>query len=275
VLRALVEAGHEVALVVTRPPKRRGREEHATDTPAGLEAARLGMPVSYETSDVTRVGASLGVVVAYGRLIRPEVLDALPMVNVHFSLLPRWRGAAPVERAILAGDRCSGVSLMKVEEGLDTGGVYRRAKVAIGPHETAEELSARLAALGAELLVRALAEGLGEPEPQVGQPTWAEKLRPEERRLEWTESAEMGARRVRVGRAWTTFRSKRLVVLEARPESEGPRRVAPPGELVGPLVACGEGWLHLLRVAPEGRRPQSAEEWLRGARPAPGERLGC
>jgi hypothetical protein len=172
-LRALASAGHEVAVAVTRPDKRRGRGAQSSPTPVKLAAAELAIPVSHDVASVTTARAELGVVVAYGRLIKADVLAAVPMVNLHFSLLPRWRGAAPVERAILAGDAVTGVCLMAVEEELDTGAVYRRAEAPIGPDETADELTARLARIGSGLLVAALEEGLGEPVPQEGEPTYA------------------------------------------------------------------------------------------------------
>src|SRR5688500_14598522 len=162
-LRALVEAGHDIALVVSRADARRGRGAATTPSPVKAAAIELGIPVTDVVDDVLALDppAELGVVVAFGRIIKPHVLAALPMVNLHFSLLPRWRGAAPVERAILAGDTRTGVDLMDVEEGLDTGGIHREAVLDIGPDETAEELRSRLVAAGTELLVTALAEGLG------------------------------------------------------------------------------------------------------------------
>ena len=132
-LLALHEAGFDIAHVVSRPDAKRGRGGALVPSPVKRAAIELGLPVSDRVDDVIGVGADLGVVVAYGRIIRPNVLDALAMVNLHFSLLPRWRGAAPVERAILAGDDRTGVCVMAVEEGLDTGGIYALAEVAIGP----------------------------------------------------------------------------------------------------------------------------------------------
>src|SRR5450432_3414989 len=188
-LRALVEAGHDVALVVTRPDRRRGRGAGTTASAVKQAAEELGLTVvtperaGEAVAVVEGSGASLGVVVAYGQLLRPAFLAALPggFVNLHFSLLPRWRGAAPVERAMLAGDRETGVCLMEVEEGLDTGGVYAVARVTIDSEETAGELRARLVAVGSDLLVAHLPEVPGrEPEPQRGEPTYAEKLTVEE-----------------------------------------------------------------------------------------------
>jgi methionyl-tRNA formyltransferase len=224
-------------------------------------AESRGLPVTSDISSVTTAGADLGVVVAYGRIIKPDILAALPMINVHFSLLPRWRGAAPVERAILAGDEETGVCLMDVEEGLDTGAVYRRVETPIGPEETAPHLTARLAAMGADLLVQALAEGLGRPEPQTGEATYAEKIEPADLHLDWNRPAPELHRVVRLGRAWTTWSGHRLRVLEARlAESPG----GDPGSLHGDVVAAGEGALRLETVQPEGRRVMAAADWLRG-----------
>ena len=260
-LGALLQAGHDVALVVTRPAKRRGRGSSTSPTPVAETAAAFGIPVTSDIAEAKDAGAELGVVVAYGRIIKPDVLAALPMVNIHFSLLPRWRGAAPVERAILAGDEVTGVCLMEVEEGLDTGGVYRRLEVPIAPDDTAAGLTGRLAELGAGLLVQALEEGLGTPVPQEGEPTYAAKIEPEELRLDWARPAAYLQRVVRVGRAWTTWKNRRLLVLEAAPARAVP---GPPGSLTGDVVATGEGGLQLITVQPEGRRPMAASDWLRG-----------
>ena len=217
-------------------------------------------------------GVERGVVVAYGRIIPSAVLDAVPMVNLHFSLLPRWRGAAPVERAILAGDPITGVCVMAVDEGLDTGPVYAREELAIEPGDTADSLRRRLVTVGSRLLVAVLAGPLPEPVPQVGEPTYAEKIRPVDLELHWDRPAAELARVVRLGRAWTTFRGRRLRVLEAEPVAPGPGSVA--GALVGDLVATGQGALHLLAVQPAGGGPMAALDWIRGSRPEPGERLG-
>lgn len=270
-LRALAGAGHDVALVVTRPDKRRGRGGAPSPTAVKAAAVELGLPITHDIAEVPLVGADLGVVVAYGRIIKPDILAALPMVNVHFSLLPRWRGAAPVERAILAGDASTGVCLMEVEEGLDTGGVYRRFETPIGPDETAAELTTRLADAGAVLLVDALAEGIGEPEPQVGEATYALKVESEDLHLDWSRSAEELHRVVRVGRAWTTWRGKRLLVLGSALVAE---HDATPGALDGDVAGTGSGGLRLVTVQPEGRGPVAGIDWVRGARPTPQERLG-
>lgn len=265
-------AGHEVATVVTRPDARRSRRAAPSPSPVKAAAAAHGLPVTHQPDDAVAAGAEVGVVVAYGRIIKPPLLGALPLVNVHFSLLPRWRGAAPVERAILAGDAETGVCLMKVDAGLDTGPVYARTRTAIGPTETADELVARLADLGAELLVTTLARPLPTPEAQVGEPTYADKITPEDLALRWERPAEELIRVVRVGRAWTTWRGRRLLVLAAAAEPGG---TGPPGTLEGTTVTTGDGRLRLITVQPEGRAPTDATAWARGARPQPGEQLGA
>jgi methionyl-tRNA formyltransferase len=266
-LRALVEAGHDVALVVSQPDKRRGRGGRLVASPVKQAALDLGLPVTDRVDDVLAdgVGADLGVVVAFGRLVKPHVLERLPMANLHFSLLPRWRGAAPVERAILAGDERTGVDLMVVEEGLDTGGVYDRAEAAIGPDETADELRQRLATLGTDLLLHNLARGLREPRPQEGEATYAHKIGPSEHQIDWTRPAIDVHRLVRIGDAWTTHGGERLKVW---------RTALTPGTRDDVEVQAGDGAVFLREVQPEGRRRMPARAWANGARWRPGDRLG-
>ena len=275
-LRALVEGGHDVALVVTAPDRRRARRASASPTPVKAVATELGIPVTERVEEAVGAGASLGVVVAFGRIIAPDVLTRLPMVNLHFSLLPRWRGAAPVERALLAGDPTTGVCLMALEAGLDTGPVYDRREVAIGDDETAAELRARLGGIGTALLLEMLDRpgGLPEPVPQSGEPTYAAKLTPDELRLDFSCSAVECARLVRAGRAWTTFRGRRLLVVAARPTA-GAGASGPPGRLAGSGVATGAGVLELVAVQSEGRGPLPFAAWAAGARPVPAEILGA
>ena len=300
-LRALVDAGHEIALVVSQPDRRRGRGGRTSPSPVKQAALDLGLPVTDVVDDALTVGADLGVVVAFGRIIKPHILAELPMVNLHFSLLPRWRGAAPVERAILAGDERAGVDLMVVEEGLDTGGIYGRTEVEIGPDETADELRARLAALGADLLVRHLRDGLAEPAPQVGEPTYAHKLTVDEMALDWTGPSVEIHRRVRVGGAWTTYDGSRLkvwrtVLVPGSPGSSG--SPASPGSpdargssadavrphgvsasVTDPIpagvdVPAGDGPVRLVEVQPEGKRRMPAVDWARGLSTDPTDGLG-
>ena len=260
-LRALVAAGHEIVLVVTRVDKRRGRGSGVTPSPVKAAALELGLQVSHSVDDVLAAVrddcAELGVVVAFGQIIEPHVLEEIPMVNLHFSLLPRWRGAAPVERALLAGDAVTGVCVMALEEGLDTGGVYAVSQVPIGPEATADDLRAELIQVGTALLVDTLAEPLGEwigePEPQTGEVTYAAKFTGADFEIDWNAPVDDIHRLIRVGGAWTTFRDKRLKVNQA--------------ELV-------DGVLQPEIVQPEGKAPMSFDAWRNGARPAGDELFG-
>lgn len=265
-LRALVDAGFEIPLVVSRADARRGRGGRVTPSPVKAAALELGLPVSDRVDDVLTAGADLGVVVAYGRLIKPHVLAELPMVNIHFSLLPRWRGAAPVERAVLAGDERTGVDLMVVEEGLDTGAVYDRAEVEIGPDETVDELRSRLTEAGTRLLVGNLRDGgLGEPTPQAGEATYAHKIDPAELQIDWSQPALAIHRVVRVGGAWTTFHGRRLKVW---------RTTLSAGDSAGVAAPTGDGTIQLLEVQPEGKPRMPATAWANGARWPSDEPLG-
>lgn len=263
-LRALVDAGISVSLVVTQPDRRRGRGAAVSPSAVKAAAQDLGLPVSHAVDDVLGVGAELGVVVAFGRLIKPHVLAELPMVNLHFSTLPRWRGAAPVERAILAGDEVTGVDLMAVDEALDTGGLYRRAVVPIGADETLAELRTRLVDHGTGLLLDGLLGGLGEPQPQTGEPSYAAKLSVDDLRIDWTRPAVEAHRKVRVGGAWTTHRGRRLKIWRTH--------VPPRGD--GPVVSAGDGGVELVEVQPEGKARLGAGAWANGARWQPGDELG-
>ena len=284
-LDALHAAGHQIALVVTQPDRRRGRGSEPSPSPVKAAADALGLPVltpekSREVvDDVARTGADLGVVVAFGQLLPPALLEALPhgFVNVHFSLLPRWRGAAPVERAVLAGDRETGVCIMALEAGLDTGPVYARERTPIGAQETAGELRARLVGIGTDLLVDTLPRvPVTVPEPQTGDPTYADKLTVDEFALDWDQPAEELARIVRAGNprpgAWSTDHGTRLKFWRVRALSACID--AEPGTVFGHTrVATGEGALELVEVQPEGRRAMDANAWLAGRR-APDSLLG-
>jgi methionyl-tRNA formyltransferase len=242
-----------------------------------VAATELGLAVTHDMNDLTAADVELAVVVAYGRIIPVRLLEQIPMVNLHFSLLPRWRGAAPVERAILAGDHETGVCLMKVEEGLDTGPVYAVRTVPLDDDITLAALRRELVAVASALVVEALAggvAGLPDPVPQEGEVTLADKINKEDLHLDWTKRAVDLKRVVRLGRAWTTFRGKRLTVLDVARGQGGDGAGRPPGSLEGAIVATGGGTLVLQRVQPESRSPMSADDWLRGVRPAVGERLG-
>ena len=270
-LEALVAAGFEIALVISRPDKRRGRGAELSASPVKAAAERLGLPVSHQVADAVDVGAELGVVVAFGQLIKPPILEQLPMVNLHFSLLPRWRGAAPVERAILAGDPVTGVCLMRLDVGLDTGDVLDRIEVPVGAHETMDELRRALVDVGSVQLVENLRRGLGEGVPQMGEPTYAAKLEPAEFEIDWHRPAAEIDRLVRLGLAFTMFRGKRLKVLAASVAD----RSGAAGTFVDPLtVACWQDALALDRVQPEGKPIMTAAAWANGAHPRPGEAIG-
>ena len=270
-LEALVANGFDVALVVSRADKRRGRGAELAASPVKAAAERLGLAVSHRVDDVLTVGAELGVVVAFGQLIRPNVLEQLPMLNLHFSLLPRWRGAAPVERALLAGDEVTGVCLMQVDVGLDTGAVIDRIEVPIGSRVTIDELRRRLVDVGAEQLVHNLIRGVRPGVEQIGEPTYAAKLDPSEFAIDWSRPAVEIDRLVRLGVAWTMFRGKRLKVLGV----ELDERTGAAGTLIDPLtVGCWDGSLVLDRVQPEGKPAMAAQAWANGTHPRSGEQFG-
>lgn len=272
-LGALVDAGIDVPVVVTGAPTRRGRRGHDTLSPVHAAAAEIGLPVSHEPTDLARCGADCAVVVAFGRLIDPDVLAVTPMINLHFSLLPRWRGAAPVERALLAGDDRTGVSLMALEATLDTGPVYWQHEMPIGPADTAQGLRSRLAHEGAQRLAVTLIEGVGTPEPQQGTPTYARKLGPADRRIDWSRPAAHIDRQIRVGGAWTTLGGERFIIREGTPLPPGAHDAAS-GVLIGDAVATGTGLVRLKTVQPAGRAAVGAQAWLRGARLPDGARFG-
>ncbi len=266
-LRALVAAGHEVVAVVTRPDRRRGRGGALSPSPVAVAARELGLPVHHRVSDVVDLGAQWGVVVAYGAIVPAAVLERLPMLNVHFSLLPRWRGAAPVERAILAGDEETGVSIMSLEPTLDTGPVHARARTTV-TGKTAGELTSELATLGAALIVEVLADPhrLDEPVAQVGAATYAEKVQPDEWRVRVDDGVALAERRVRLERAFITLPGTRLrIVRVSRSDAGVPagRLEAPDGH---PTLGFPDGALRLDEVRPDGGRTMVATAWWRGWR---------
>ncbi len=289
-LRALARSEHRLVAVVSQPPRPAGRGLALRCTPVHEAARELGLEVDTPATlkdpavqDALRDRrADLFVVAAYGLLLPAAVLaiPRLGCVNLHASLLPRWRGAAPIQRAILAGDAETGVCLMRMAEGLDTGPVYACVRTPIGPRETAGSLHDRLAVLAAELLsaqLPRLEAGTAVPTPQPEEGvTYAAKLGPDDQRLDFTRPAVELDRRVRAlspaPGAYCVVRGERLRVLEAEPVA-GPRGA--PGEVVAaPLVvACGEGALALHRVQRAGRRAMSAEELQRGFPLPVGSRL--
>ena len=276
-LRALVAAGVEVALVVTRVDKRRGRGSNLSPSPVKAAALELGLRVSHTMTDALTVDADLGVVVAYGRIIPVDVLTKLPMINVHFSLLPRWRGAAPVERALMAGDTETGICIMRVEEGLDTGVVYDRVTMPIRDDHTLTTLRAELVDAALMPLVRAVTQGCGAGEPQRGEPTHAAKIDPSELQIRWGANARDIVSLTKLETAWFMLSGKRVRVLAARAAVAVSRTTPDAGGTLaagsvvridadGVTVACGDGAVTLLTVQPEGKNAMSASAWVNGAR---------
>jgi methionyl-tRNA formyltransferase len=270
-LLAIHAAGFEIPLVVTRPDRRRGRGGALSPSPVKTAALECGLPVTEDLEELHGLEVDLAVVVAYGRIIPTALLEQIPMVNLHFSLLPRWRGAAPVERALLAGDTRTGVCLMEVAEGLDTGAIFDVTEVEIAGDDTLESLRTRLVDLGTGMVLRALTDGFAEPQAQIGEPVHAAKIDPSELELDWQDSATQLSRVVRLGGAWTTFRGRRLKVWSAR---ELPRTDLAPGVLDGVVVGTGDGALELLEVQAEGRGRVTAAQWRNGAQPTERDRLG-
>jgi methionyl-tRNA formyltransferase len=284
-----------IELVVTNPPKPAGRGNASTPTAVATAARARDLPVREVAGVATGDGAraleasrpDVLVVVAYGSLLPPATLDLARhgAINLHFSLLPRWRGAAPVQRALMAGDDLTGVTVMQMDEGLDTGPILSQLEEPVRGDDDAGALGARLAHLGARLLVsvlRMLPEG-GVPardqDDRVA--TLASRIRPEERVLDWSRSPEELVRRVRGlapdPGATTSFRGHPLKVLGAALDHEGAH--GEPGAVIavdgrGVLVGAGEGAVRLLDVAPSGRKRMDAAAWARGARFAPTDRLG-
>ncbi len=277
-LRALVANGDDVALVVTQPDRRRGRRGgELLATPVKLCAQELGLRVvtpqkSIEIIDeVAALEAQLGVVVAFGQILPPELLAATRsgFVNLHFSLLPRWRGAAPVERAIIAGDHETGVAVMAMEAGLDTGGIFAEARLEIGDNVTAGELRSQLVDIGTSLLVESIdAVPKMHPRPQVGDPVYAHKLSVEEFRLDTDRPVGDLARVVRAGNpkpgAWVVVDGQRLKVLGAHVVDRDLPGIGAVSKRA--VLNCRDGGLLLDEVQPNGKRPMSGMAWRSGKR---------
>jgi methionyl-tRNA formyltransferase len=290
-LERIVEAGHQVLAVLTQPDRARGRGQHAAAPPVKEAALRLGLPI-YQPERVRRPeaveylrGLSLDamVVVGYGQIIPQSVIDLAPLgiINVHASLLPAYRGAGPIQWAILNGETRTGVTTMRIDAGLDTGDMLLRAETAIGADETAIELGERLAVIGADLLVETL-RGLEAvtitPEKQdPEQATYAPLLKKEDGLVDWTRPAGAIHNQVRGLQPWpgayTGLRGRLLHLWKSRPSAA----TGAPGRIVSvrpPAVACGEGCLELLEVQLEGRKRMTAADFANGQRLAENELLG-
>jgi methionyl-tRNA formyltransferase len=275
-LDALVEAGHEVVCVYTQPPRPAGRGKGEQKTAVHQRAEELGIEVRCprtlkdpeEQAKFAALDADLAVVAAYGLILPTPILEApkAGCINVHASLLPRWRGAAPIQRAILAGDEVTGVTLMRMEEGLDTGPMLLKVQTEID-RKTAGQLIDELAHLGAEALIQWLERPTSpEPQPEDGA-TYASKIDKAEARIDWTESAEQIERQVRAFApspgAWFEADGERVKLLETRVGDDAP---GPPGEVLDESlnIACGAGYIRPLKVQRAGRGVMSPGELLRG-----------
>ncbi|KGM50069.1 methionyl-tRNA formyltransferase [Pseudooceanicola atlanticus] len=287
VLEALVAAGHEIACVYCQPPRPAGRGKKDRPTPVHARAEQLGLEVRHPVSlkgeatqaEFAALNAEIAVVVAYGLILPQAVLDAPERgcLNIHASLLPRWRGAAPIHRAIMAGDAETGICIMQMEAGLDTGPVLLREATAIGAEETTAQLHDRLSQMGARLIVEAL-ERIDSLTPEV-QPeegvTYASKIDKAEARIDWTRPAEEVDRQIRglspFPGAWCEIDGSRVKLLASR-LAEG---AGAPGTVLDDAlgVACGQGAVRLLRLQRAGKGAQDAEDFLRGNKVPAGTQL--
>ena len=288
-LRALHTAGHEIACVYTQPPRPAGRGQAIRLSPVHAVAERLGLEVRTprrlrQDGEAQAAFASLGldvaIVAAYGLILPPAILAAprLGCLNIHASLLPRWRGAAPIQAAILAGDLRSGVTIMQMDEGLDTGPMLRSAAVAITPHSTGQSLHDMLAPLGARLLL----ETLEEPGAPVAQPTdgvtYAAKLTRADGRIDWNEQASALDRRIRAMHPWPSATASldgtMIRIAAALPEPDAAHAAAPGTALDDRLgIATGHGVLRITRLQLPGRAMLDADAFLRGHPVPAGSRL--
>lgn len=292
-LRAVLDAGHEVVAVYTQPPRAAGRGMALRKSPVHDYAEQAGLTVltperlksSEEQQRFSALNADAAIVVAYGLILPPPILAGTRhgAFNIHASLLPRWRGAAPINRAIMAGDAETGVSIMRVDEGLDTGPVCLTERVALGPDMTAGELHDALAAKGAHLMVEALAaleRGRLDCKPQSSEGvTYAEKIEPAESRIDWSRPAREVHNHIRGlsphPGAWFEVELNGKVERVRALRSTLAQAEAPPGTVLDDrlTIACGDGAVRLTQVQRAGKRPMSAEDFLRGVQLAPGAAL--
>ncbi|WP_374377991.1 methionyl-tRNA formyltransferase [Dongia sp.] len=277
-LAALIAAGHEIVAVYSQPPRPAGRGQDVRKSPVQLLAESNALPVRHpvslknadEQTAFAALQADIAIVAAYG-LILPKPVLATPRLgclNIHASLLPRWRGAAPIQRAILAGDKETGITIMQMDEGLDTGAMLCRESLPIGPQMNAGSLHDALADLGARLIVKVLSAPLpaAVPQPTEGV-TYAAKISPAEAQIDWSKPAEELARQIRafapVPGAWCLMEDgARLKILEAQLATKcGAPGVALDDELT---IGCGEGALRLMLLQKAGKKAMPASEFLRG-----------
>ena len=281
ILRALA-AQHEIAAVYTQPPRPAGRGKADRKSAVQTEAEKLNIPVHYPTSlrseqaqqDFASLRSEIAIVVAYGLILPPAILTA-PIhgcLNIHASLLPRWRGAAPIHRAIMAGDHQTGICIMQMEAGLDTGPVLLRQSTQTGTEETTADLHDRLSQMGADLILQALAtlpSLIPEPQPDHGV-TYAQKIDKSESRIDWTHPATQIDAQIRglspFPGAWCDIRGERVKLLRSRlaPGSTARDQITPGQVLHGFTIACGSGAVEITEAQREGKRPTPTTDLLRG-----------
>jgi methionyl-tRNA formyltransferase len=294
-LEALVRAGFEVDLVVTQPDKPKGRGMEMVLSPVKQSALAFRLPVAQPEkiknnpefrAQLEALRSEAIIVVGYGRIVPQWMIELPPLgnINLHASLLPKYRGAAPIQWAIASGETVTGVTIMRIDAGLDTGDILRQQEVAVEPEDTAETLAPKLAAAGAALMVAGLLDlRAGNIQPRTqdhAASSLAPILRKEDGQINFQRSAKEIYHRLRGFQPWpgvfTRFRGKQLVVAQAR-VADCPLHV-PPGSLaiegMRLFAACGESSLELLEVQPEGKRRMPARDFINGYRPQPGERLG-
>ena len=288
VLESLVAAGHEVVAVYCQPPRRAGRGKKERPTPVHARAMELGLSVRHPASlrnaeaqsEFAALNADVAVVVAYGLILPQAILDAPKRgcLNIHASLLPRWRGAAPIHRAIMAGDTETGICIMQMDSGLDTGAVLLQEATDIGASETTGELHDRLSDMGARLIVEALGQLdtlTPEPQPDHGV-TYAQKIDKSEAAVDWTRPAAEVDRQIRglspVPGAWTMIGDERVKLLGSRvSDANGLAGTALDDSF---LIACGDGAVTITRAQRAGKGAQDADVFLRGMPVPKGTKVG-
>ena len=294
-LDELVAAGFRISLVVTQPDRPQGRGLELSPSPVKRRAMELGLPISQPEkiksnedfrSQLAAIGPQAIIVVGYGRIIPQWMIDLPPWgnINLHASLLPKYRGAAPIQWAIASGEAVTGVTTMRIDAGLDTGDIFLQCQIPISPDDTAETLAPRMAGVGAGLMIETLhglQNGVINPRPQDNsEASLAPILKKEDGLIDFHRSAAEICNRLRGFQPWpgafTSFRGRNLHVWDARPVSDGntePGGIAVPGDRV--LVGCGEGTaVEFLEVQPEGKKRMPARDFVHGYHPRPGEKLG-
>ncbi len=272
VLEALLSADVEVAIVVTKEPKRRSRGSDLSLNPVEEVAKEAGVDVSYDLDAITKREFDLAVVVAFGQLIPSSFIAKWPFLNIHYSLLPRWRGAAPVERAILSGDETTGVALMEIVEALDAGRVFDVVEVSIDPNESSAELRARLTSIGIERLLRVVEVGgdfFANAKEQRGEVTYAKKIKSEEFRISGSVTVAQILRFERVSKPFgisSEFGRVALSDLSISDENIDDQSSIPIGVLRGDILRLVDGLVRVGTIQVEGKRAMAIEEFRRGNR---------